>query len=199
VAFSLTTERLQIRDWTVDDADGALATYRVAEGTGWLTPETDQIGDRPGMRAVLQAWVEAQATLQPPRGRWAIERLADAAVVGGLAILMLPPRLVDLEISFQLRPDEWGNGYATEAAGALIRWAFAQDIGELYAVALPSNTRAIATCRRLGMPWVGETKYYDRRTLQVHEPPAATDPPPTRLVVLLGRPSSTKDIEPLVL
>ena len=113
--------------------------------------------------------MEAQANLQPPRGRWAIERLADAAVVGGLAIRLLPPRLVDLEISFQLRPEEWGNGYATEAARALARWAFAQDIGELYAVALPNNTRAIATCQRPGMQWVGETnKYYDRRTLQVH-------------------------------
>ena len=142
VEFSLTTQRLRIRDWTVDDAEAALATYGVVEVTGWLTPETDRIGDRPAMRAVLQAWMEAQANLQPPRGRWAIERLADGAVVGGLAIRLLPPRLVDLEISFQLRPDEWGNGYAAEAAGALIRWAFAQDIGELYAVALPGNTRA---------------------------------------------------------
>src|SRR4051794_22316157 len=70
VEFSLTTERLRIRDWTVDDADAALATYGVAEVTGWLTPETDRIGDRQAMRAVLQAWVEAQANLQPPRGRW---------------------------------------------------------------------------------------------------------------------------------
>jgi RimJ/RimL family protein N-acetyltransferase len=166
---ALTTERLRIRPWTVDDADAALATYGVAEVTGWLTPETEQIGDRAAMRSVLQAWVEAQANLQPPRGRWAIERLADGAVIGGLAIRLLPPRLVDLEISYQLRPEEWGNGYATEAAGALIRWAFTQNIGELYAVAIPSNTRAIATSERLGMQWVGETnKYYDRRTLQVH-------------------------------
>ena len=94
---------------------------------------------------------------------------ADSGVVGGLAIRLLLPRLVDLEISFQLRPEEWGNGYAAAAAGALIRWALTQDIGELYAVAIPSNTRAIATCERLGMQWVGETnKYYDRRTLQVH-------------------------------
>jgi hypothetical protein len=103
------------------------------------------------------------------RGRWAIERLADGAVIGGLAIRLLPPRLVGLEISFQLRPEECGNGYATEAAGALVRWAFTQNIGELYAVALPSNARAIATLERLGMRWVGETaKYYDGRTLQVH-------------------------------
>ena len=79
MAFSLTTARFRIRDWTVRDADAALATYGVAEVTRWLTPETDRIGDRQAMRAVLQAWVEAQAKLQPPRRRWAIERLTDAA------------------------------------------------------------------------------------------------------------------------
>lgn len=166
--FSLTTERLRVRHWTVGDAAAALATYGVADVTGWLTPATDRIGDLPAMRSVLQAWVEAQADLEPPRGRWAIERLADGDVVGGLAIRPLPPRRVDLEISFQLRPEEWGRGYATEAARALIRWAFTQDIGELYAVAIPNNTRAIATGERLGMEWVGETsKYYDR-TLQIY-------------------------------
>jgi len=168
VEFSLTTERLRVRHWTVADAQAALATYGVADVTGWLTPATDRIGDLPAMRAVLQAWVEAQPNLPPPRGRWAIERLADGAVVGGLAIRLLPPYQVDLEISFQLRPEEWGNGYAAEAAKALIQWAFTQNVDELFAVAIPNNTRAIATTERLGMEWVGETtKYYDR-TLQVY-------------------------------
>ncbi|WP_214368715.1 GNAT family N-acetyltransferase [Pseudonocardia sp. H11422] len=166
--FPRSTDRLRVRHWSVDDAEAALATYGVADVTGWLTPATDRIGDLPAMRSVLLAWVEAQPNLLPPQGRWAIERLVDGAVVGGLAIRLLPPYEEDLEISFQLRPEEWGNGYATEAAGALIRWAFTQDVDELFAVAIPNNTRAIATCERLGMEWVGETaKYYDR-TLQVY-------------------------------
>lgn len=166
--MEITTDRLRVRPWRVDDAEAALATYGVADVTGWLTPATDRIGDLPAMRAVLHAWVEAQPNLQPPRGRWAIERLDDSAVVGGLAIRLLPPYKVDLEVSFQLRPEEWGKGYATEAAGALIHWAFTHDVDELFAVAIPDNTRAIATTERLGMEWVGETtKYYDR-TLQVH-------------------------------
>jgi RimJ/RimL family protein N-acetyltransferase len=168
VEFSLATERLRVRPWMVDDAQAALATYGVADVSGWLTPATDRIGDLPAMRAVLQAWVEAQPNLPPPRGRWAIERLADGVVVGGLAIRLLPPYEVDLEISFQLRPEEWGNGYAAEAAEALIQWAFTQNADELFAVAIPNNTRAIATTQRLGMEWVGETtKYYDR-PLQVY-------------------------------
>jgi RimJ/RimL family protein N-acetyltransferase len=166
--FSLTTERLRVRPWTVDDAEGAQATYGTVDVTGWLTPAVDHIADRDAMRAVLHAWVEALPNLQPPRGRWAIERRADGVVVGGLAIRLLPPYDEDLEISFQLRPDAWGHGYATEATRALIEWAFTQEIDELFAVAIPQNTRAIATTERLNMKWVGETdKYYDR-VLQVY-------------------------------
>jgi RimJ/RimL family protein N-acetyltransferase len=116
---------------------------------------------------VLQAWVDDQHSLTPPAGRWAIERGDDGTVVGGLVIRLLPPYEEDLEISWQLHPDQWGHGYAAEASDALIRWAFTQDIDELFAVSRPRNTRAIATAKRLGMEWVGETtKYYDLR-LQV--------------------------------
>ena len=164
----LDTERLVIRPWRTSDTEDALATYGVADVTGWLTPATDHIGDAAAMRAVLTAWAEAQVNMEPPRGRWAIERREDGVVVGGLAIRLLPPYQEDLEVGFQIRPDAWGHGYAAEAATALIRWAFAHDTDELFAVALPENTRAIATAGRLGMQWVGETDKYYGRTLQVY-------------------------------
>jgi len=164
----LITDRLVIRDWTVDDAEAAFAIYGVEEVTHWLTPAMDRVGDVAAMRAVLQAWHEAQPNLPPPRGRWAMERRADGKVIGGLGIRLLPPFDEDLELSWQLHPGAWGKGYATEGSRALIRWAFTQDTDELFAVARPNNVRAIATAKRLGMQWVGETsKYYDLR-LQVY-------------------------------
>ncbi len=164
----LITDRLVIRDWTVDDADAAHAIYGAEDVTHWLTPAMDRVGDIAAMRSVLHAWQEAQPNLPPPRGRWAIERKDDGTVVGGLGIRLLPPFEEDLELSWQLRPEAWGNGYATEAAQALMAWAFTQDTDELFAVARPNNTRAISTAKRLGMQWVGETtKYYGLR-LQVY-------------------------------
>lgn len=92
----------------------------------------------------------------------------DGSVIGGLGIRLLPPYEEDLEISWALRPEAWGQGYATEAAHALMLWAFTEEIDELFAVARLNNTRAIVTAKRLGMEWVGETtKYYDLR-LQVY-------------------------------
>ncbi|MFF0147404.1 RimJ/RimL family protein N-acetyltransferase [Amycolatopsis sulphurea] len=169
MSMPLTTDRLVIREWSEDDAEAAYPIYGSSEVTHWLTPVMDQVADVAAMRSVLQAWQEAQPNLIPPRGRWAVEQRSDGQVVGGLGIRLLPPYQEDLELSWQLHPDVWGHGYATEAAGALIAWAFDQDdTDELFAVARPANTRANATAKRLGMQWVGETtKYYDLR-LQVY-------------------------------
>ena len=71
-------------------------------------------------------------------------------------------------MSWQLNPAEWGKGYAAEAARALIAWAFTQEIDELFAVARPSNVRATAMAKRLGMQWVGETAKYYGLNLQVY-------------------------------
>ncbi|MCT2587691.1 GNAT family N-acetyltransferase [Actinophytocola gossypii] len=163
----LTTERLVVREWELDDADAALEIYGVDKVTRWLTPAMGQIADTDAMRLLLQAWIEDQPNMLPPRGRWAIQRRDTDEVIGGLGIRLLPPYEEDLELSWQLRPEAWGHGYAAEAGAALISWAFTQEIDELFAVARPSNTRAIGTAKRLGMTWVGETdKYYNLR-LQV--------------------------------
>lgn len=163
----LRTGRLLIRDWTPEDAEEAFEIYGAPEVVPTLIPGMHQVADVDAMRAVLGAWVEAQPNLIPPTGRWAMSRLSDDKLVGGLALRLLPPYEEDVEIRWHVHPDFWGQGYATEGARALIEWAFTQDVDEVFAVARSSNVRAVATARKLGMEWVGETtKYYDL-TLQV--------------------------------
>jgi RimJ/RimL family protein N-acetyltransferase len=164
----VTTARLMLRDWSADDAPAAVEIYGSAEVAHWLTPAMTRIPDVEAMRSVLQTWQQEQPGRLPPQGRWAICRNADKAVIGGLSIRLLPPDGEDLEVSWQLNPDEWGKGYATEAARGLITWSFTQDIDELFAVARPNNIRAIATAKRLGMQWVGATTKYYGLNLQVY-------------------------------
>ncbi|MEC3891512.1 MULTISPECIES: GNAT family N-acetyltransferase [Nocardiopsis] len=167
MSLQLPTDRLLIREWELGDADAALSVYGAEEVTHWLTPEWHPVTDIRAMRSVLHAWIEAGPNLIPPAGRWAIVRKEDGELVGGLALRLLPPFEEDFELSWAVRPDLWGQGYATEASQAIISWAFSQGIEEVFAVARPNNERAISVARRLGMEWVGETeKYYDMR-LQV--------------------------------
>jgi RimJ/RimL family protein N-acetyltransferase len=162
------TDRLIVRPWTDGDVDAALTIYGSPQVARWLTPAMDRADDLATARTLLRNWQEEQPALMRPEGRWAIQRLADGVVVGGVGIRALPPQAEDLELNWQLAPSAWGNGYATEAGAAVVRWAFGQDLDELFAVARPNNHRAIATTQRLGMQWVGETdKYYGLR-LQVY-------------------------------
>lgn len=174
MAVIASTERLVIRDWTEDDAEDAFAVYGTSDVARWLSPAMERVPDLTTMRAILHTWVEDQPNFIAPAGRWAIELKETGEVVGGLLIRLLPPYEEDLELGWQLAPSAWGHGYATEAGKALLRWAFHNGgVDELYAVARPANTRAIATAGRLGMEWVGETdKYYDL-TLQVYRIRAA--------------------------
>src|SRR5947208_14414276 len=95
----LTTERLLVRPWQSADAEAALAIYGANEVTRWLTPAMERVDDLDGMRTVLDGWIDEQATMLPPRGRWAVQQLDTGNVIGGLAIRLLPPYKEDLELS----------------------------------------------------------------------------------------------------
>lgn len=157
-----------VRPWRAEDAEDAERVYGDADVARWLSPAMQRVEGTEEMRALLQDWAAQQDHLEAPAGRWAIERVADGRVVGGIGLMVIPPWEQDLEFAWQLAPDARGEGYAVEAARELARWAFAQDgTDELFAVVHATNTAGTAMARRLGMEWVGETeKYYDR-TLQV--------------------------------
>lgn len=166
---TLTSRRLRLRPWAVEDADAAFAVYSHEEVARWLSPAMDAVRDRHEMRLVLQHWVAENQRSAPPTGRWAVELIEENRVIGGMTLLYLPPGRVDLEIGWQLAPAFWGHGYATEAGHALAHWAFEHSgVDEVFAVVRLPNTRGAATAKRIGMEWVGETdKYYDLR-LQVY-------------------------------
>jgi RimJ/RimL family protein N-acetyltransferase len=178
MADRLVTERLALRGWNTGDAEAALAAYGDAEVARWLTPAMDKVGDPAAMRLVLQQWVAEDARLITPAGRWAVEFRDTGQVIGGATLLPLPPD-EEFEMGWQLQPREWGHGYATEIGLALARWAFDQGIEQVVALVRPANTRALATVRRIGLEWVGETeKYHGLRLQQFRLRPGDLTAPP---------------------
>ena len=162
---TLTTERLTLRTWRVDDAPAALETYGDPGVAARLIPAMDQVGDLAAMRVLIQQWTAEDARLPVPAGRWAIEH--DGHVIGGAFLLPLPPGDEDLEIGWHLAPSALAGGYADEAMFALASWAFGHDVDEVFAVVRPENTHTTATARQNGMHWVGETTKYFGLELQV--------------------------------
>ncbi|MGE5135698.1 MAG: GNAT family N-acetyltransferase [Gemmatimonadota bacterium] len=165
MAARLDTERLVLRGWSADNAEAALGAYGDTQIARWLTPEMDRVPDLPAMRLVLQQWAAEDARMMAPAGRWAVELRHDGCLIGGATLLPLPPD-EEFEMGWQLHPQAWGHGYATEAGLALARWAFGQGIEQVIALVRPANARAAAPVRRIGMEWVGETEKYHGLRLQ---------------------------------
>ncbi len=165
MASQLVTDRLVLRPWQVDDAPAALRSYGDAEVARWLSPTMDQVSDEGGMRVVLQQWIAEDLRMLTPAGRWAIELRDSGELIGGATLLPLLPD-DEYEMGWQLERAHWGHGYATEAGMAVAQWAFGQGLEQVIALVRPTNSRAEATVRRLGMEWVGDTEKYHHLRLQ---------------------------------
>jgi len=93
--------------------------------------------------------------------------IGETAPVGSALLKLLPASgtaepTTDVEVGWHLRPEVWGRGYATEAGGRLLRYAWDNGFPEVFAVTYPENRPSQAVCERLGMTGLGPTdRYYD--------------------------------------
>ncbi len=125
----LTERRIDLIPATADDGACALAVFcddpLVTQYVGWRPVHTDDAARR--MVEHLVAGAE--------RGRpfWWIRRREDDALLGSIIAAWDGD---EVETSYVLRREHWGNGYATEAVQAVVALAFAD----------PDITRVRAFC-----------------------------------------------------
>jgi RimJ/RimL family protein N-acetyltransferase len=148
------TQRLRLRDWTDDDRDAFArmnADPEVMHDLGGPIGRTDS--DRK-----LDAY--ADGFERDGYSRWLIETLDDdeshGTFVGYAGVVARidtshPLGLHD-EVGWRLTRAGWGNGYATEAAGAALADVFTWvGLSEVLSYTSPDNLRSQAVMRRLGL------------------------------------------------
>jgi RimJ/RimL family protein N-acetyltransferase len=90
-------------------------------------------------------------------GLWAVGEPGEggAPFVGMVGLHRVRPELPcapAVEIGWRLHPDSWGQGYATEAAAAAVRFGFEEaGLTEIVAFTTTLNTRSQAVMTRIGM------------------------------------------------
>jgi [ribosomal protein S5]-alanine N-acetyltransferase len=92
---------------------------------------------------------------------WRIARKPDGKTIGfcGLQPLRLEDRR-EVEIGWWLAKNCWGRGIASEAARAVMRFAFAEaNLGRVIAIARPENMASIRIMRKLGMRFEREAAH----------------------------------------
>lgn len=146
---SLQTARLRLRRFAAADLP-AFVAYRnhpdVARYQSWDGFTSEQ----------AISFLEEQQALEPGSpGRWfqfAIELKQDGRLIGDCALHVNSADQRLGEIGFTLAPDFQGQGYATEAAGRVLQYAFEQlGLHRISAITDCRNTAANALLQRLGM------------------------------------------------
>jgi RimJ/RimL family protein N-acetyltransferase len=104
-------------------------------------------------RRLATSRLEADARLWNERGHglFKVTHRDDGRFLGRVG-LRYWPQFGETEVGWTLRAQEWGHGFATEAARACADWGFEElPVPYLTACIQPHNARSIAVAERLGM------------------------------------------------
>ena len=96
-------------------------------------------------------------------GAMAVEHREDGLTIGYGGLRTLPDIDHCAELIYALSPGYWGQGLASEAAGAIVAWGFREftDLNEIIALARPENSASITVMQRTGLRYRGScARYY---------------------------------------
>jgi RimJ/RimL family protein N-acetyltransferase len=140
---ALQTARLRLRAFQDADADDLFALHsnayvlRYWDAPPWTEPA----------RAEKFLTTCRQMAQEGTGVRVAVDRLSDGAFLGWCTLNSWNPDFRSASLGYCYHEAAWGHGYATEAARALLRWAY--DTLDLNRVQAEVDTRNIGSARVL--------------------------------------------------
>jgi RimJ/RimL family protein N-acetyltransferase len=145
----LRTPRLLLRAWRKEDEAPFAALNADAEVTAYL------LGPFSRERSDAQIAAFRAHFAQHGFGRWAVEVRETARFIGtvGLSVIPYPAHFAPgVEIAWRLARPFWGQGFASEAARAVLAFGFEHaGLPEIVALTVPANRRSQAVMERIGM------------------------------------------------
>jgi len=140
---TLTTPRLRLRPFAETDTDAVFALQSNARVLRyWDAPPWKE-------RAQAERFITVcgQMKQEGTGARLAIARAADDAFIGWCSLANWDPDYRSARMGYCFKEAAWGKGFATEAAGAVLQWAF--DTLDLNRVQAETDTRNTASSRVL--------------------------------------------------
>jgi ribosomal-protein-alanine N-acetyltransferase len=153
----LSTERLRLRAPRLGDAAALLDLIGDPEVTRHINVET--ITSLAEARAVLEGLARRYAARDMIR--WAIELVGHTEMIGTVGLLRFDVEHRHAELGYDIARRWWGRGLVPEAAGAVIRYGFA-DLGlhRIEAGVRPGNDASVRVLQKLGFVEEGTRRDY---------------------------------------
>lgn len=162
--MNLFTDRLTLREFQADDWPAVLAYQsdpRYLRYYPWTerTPADAQ--------AFVRMFLAQQQ--QHPRTKFqlAIVHNESQQLIGNCGIRLAAHGARTADIGYEIAPDFWGHGYATEAARAIVHFGFSRfQLHRVWAECVAENVGSIRVLEKLGMRREGrlrETQHFKDR------------------------------------
>jgi len=147
IKVHLRGERIVVREWHLEEVDGMHRWYGDPAVRKFLSFGADSKEE--SAKHLRDTVVPAQ--IQHPRTEYylAIELTETGHTVGDVGFEWRAPGIA--EIGYFLEPAAWGQGYATEAAKLVIRYAFALGARAVIAMCDENNTASERVMQRCGL------------------------------------------------
>ena len=153
-AYFLETERIRFSAWTEDDLSLATLLWGVEDVTRYICATGRFTKEDIQKRLLLEIDNEQKFGVQ----YWPIFEKATDELIGCCGLRLFPAEANSYEIGFHLRKKFWGEGYASEAANAVIQRCFA-SLNKIFAGHHPQNAGSRKLLLRLGFQYIGDNIY----------------------------------------
>ena len=153
---TLTTARLVLRGFTEDDVD---PLHRILSDADVLRYFPDP---NPPPRERVQKIIahQLQHWEQHGNGWWALEPRSNKGLIGWSGLQFIS-ETAEVEVGYLLGKPFWGQGLATEAAQASVRYGFEQlGLETIVAIVHPQNIASQRVAEKLGLSFVDRTRYF---------------------------------------
>ncbi|WP_453993019.1 GNAT family N-acetyltransferase [Bacillus nitroreducens] len=153
----LETERLHLREITMKDADGIFACFSNKDVTRYYGQETLERIEQ------AEAFVDFFAnSFKEKRGiRWGIEIKGTEGIIGTIGFNAWSPKHRRTEIGYEIHPNHWRKGYASEAVLKVIQYGFDElHLTRIGAVVFIDNEASNQLLYKLGFQKEGVLRNY---------------------------------------
>jgi RimJ/RimL family protein N-acetyltransferase len=158
------SNRLTLRPWEEQDAAFLFDLESRWETVRYLEPNPRVMTSLKDAEASI---TRRRALDHPAHGIWAITRNDTGAAIGNLLLKPVKRATPEgdsypVEIGWHLHPDAQGNGFATEAAQAILDDPATKELDFVVAIIEPRNAASMRVCERLGFDLEGSSReFYD--------------------------------------
>jgi RimJ/RimL family protein N-acetyltransferase len=156
----ITTERLVLREFVADDWAAVLAYQsdpRYLRFYAWTDRSEAEV------REFVQMFLVQQSERPRRRFQLAITLPEDGRLIGDCGIRRKPQNDWEAAIGFELAPEHWGRGYATEAALAMVDFGFRElGLRRVSSWCVADNAASARVLERVGMRLEGRLRENER-------------------------------------